>query len=307
MCSISWVQILSYLTCVIFVVGIALKVIKIYALPIHLRWELYPIPHEKGFSYGGSYFEEVDWWKKPRKKIFLNFVKFLFIEILFVRALYHNNRKMWYLSFQLHFGLYLVIGWFALLFLAAVLLALGLSTEHAFILFLQGIATVLGVVGFILVAVGCVGLIIRRATAEELQGYSAPIDYFNLVFILAVVVSGFFVWLGDPRFLTIREYLTSLITFSNAGALGSTITLHVILFSLFAIYLPFTHMSHAFMKFFLWDKILFEDNPNVKGGAVESRVATVLNYKQTWSAPHMHAGGTWSKTASKGGGGNEEK
>ncbi|MBN2539167.1 MAG: respiratory nitrate reductase subunit gamma [Deltaproteobacteria bacterium] len=290
----------------ICVVGIASKVIKIYGLPIHLRWELYPIPHEKDFRYGGSYLEEVDWWKKPRKKNFLNFVKFLFIEILFVRVLYHNNRKMWYLSFPLHFGLYLVIVWLGLLFLAAVLLALGLSTEHVLILFLQGIATVLGVVGFILAAVGCVGLIIRRATAKQLQGYSAPIDYFNLVFILTVVASGFFVWLGDSRFLTIREYLTSLITFSYAGPLGSAITLHIILFSLFAIYLPFTHMSHAFMKFFLWDKVLFEDEPNLKGGSVESRVTTVLNYKQTWSAPHMHAGGTWSETASKGVD-NEEK
>jgi len=288
-------------TVVICGVGIAVKVIKTYALPIHLRWELYPIPHEKGFKYGGSYFEEVDWWKKPRKKNFLNFLKFLFIEILFVRALYHNNRKMWYVSFPLHFGLYLVIGWLGLLFLAAVLSALGLPAEHALILFLHGIATVLGVIGFLLAAVGCVGVIIRRATAPELQGFSAPIDYCNLVFILAVVVSGLTMWLvADPRFLQVREYLTSLITFKSAGPLGPAMTLHVVLFSLFAIYLPFTHMSHAFMKFFLWDKVFFEDDPNLKGSSVESRVASVLNYTQTWSAPHMHAGGTWSETASKG-------
>lgn len=307
MWDISLMQVLSYVTVLIFVIALVMKVARVLSMPIHLRWELYPIPHEKAFSYGGSYFEEVDWWKRPREKNFLNFVKFLFIEVLFVRVLYHNNRKMWYLSFPLHFGLYLVIGWLVLLFVAALLLALGLSGEHAFILFLQGLATVLGVVGFILAAVGCVGLIIRRATAEELQGYTAPIDYFNLIFILAVVVSGFIVWLfPDPHFLTTRGYIKSLMTFSYAGPLGPGITLHITLFSLFLIYLPFTHMSHFVMKYFLWDKVLFEDDPNVRGGAVESHVAKVLNYKQTWSAPHMHAGGTWMETASRGVG-NEEK
>ncbi|MBN2569430.1 MAG: hypothetical protein JXB42_08380, partial [Deltaproteobacteria bacterium] len=89
--------------------------------------------------------------------------------------------------------------------------------------------------------------------------------------------------------------------------LGPAITLYIALFSLFAIYLPFTHMSHAFMKYFLWDKVLFEDDPNVRGGSVESHVSTVLNYKQTWSASHMHAGGTWMETASKGVSHEEEK
>ena len=37
-------------------------------MPMHVRWELYPVAHEKGrASYGGSYFEEVDWWTKPRE------------------------------------------------------------------------------------------------------------------------------------------------------------------------------------------------------------------------------------------------
>jgi nitrate reductase gamma subunit len=301
MSDISWIQILSYITVVIVIIGAGWKIIQCYGSPVHLRWELYPVPHEKAFSYDGSYFEEIDWWKRPREKIFINFIKFLFIEVLFVRMLYHKNRKMWYLSFPLHFGLYLVIGWLGILFLAALLTALGVSGSHTVIRFLQGCATVMGVVGFILAAIGCIGLIIRRATAEELQGYSAPVDYFNLIFILAVVLSGLSVWLyADPYFLTIREYLLSLITFGGAPHLGSSITLHIVLFSLFAIYLPFTHMSHAFMKYFLWDKVLFEDEPNVRGGSVESRVAAVLHYRQTWSAPHMHGGGTWIETVTKG-------
>ena len=35
---------------------------------MHVRWELYPVPHEaQKAHYGGSYLEESEWWKKPRE------------------------------------------------------------------------------------------------------------------------------------------------------------------------------------------------------------------------------------------------
>ncbi len=37
-------------------------------MPIHLRWELYPVPHEAGKAeYGGGYLEETSWWSKGVK------------------------------------------------------------------------------------------------------------------------------------------------------------------------------------------------------------------------------------------------
>jgi len=65
---------------------------------------------------------------------------------------------------------------------------------------------------------------------------------------------------------------------------------YISLFSLFLIYLPFTH----------WDKVRFEDEPNFRGSTIESKVAAALNYTQNWSAPHIHSGEKWSETASKG-------
>jgi hypothetical protein len=62
----SGLQILSYVSIAFFLVVVAAKMIRIARMPVHLRWDLYPIPHEKGRSYyGGSYFEEVNWWTKP--------------------------------------------------------------------------------------------------------------------------------------------------------------------------------------------------------------------------------------------------
>jgi nitrate reductase gamma subunit len=294
--SISWLQCLAYISFIVFVVGILTRVIRIYRMPIHLRWELYPIPHEKK---DGSYFEELDWWTKPRKKHFLNHIIFMTQEIIFIRALYHHNRKLWYASFPFHFGLYLIMGWLALLLFGALLNAFGLAAGLANLI--QTLAVIVGVVGLILGIIGCVSLIIRRITAEELQGYTAPVDYFNLVFILAVLGSGLIAWIfSDPTFISMREYLKGLITFKPVEGPSAIIALHIALFSLFLIYLPFTHMTHFVMKYFMWDKVRFEDEPNIRGSAIESKVAKVLNYKQNWSAPHIQSGKKWSETASKG-------
>ena len=292
----TWLPYLSYASVLFLVGGIVAKVIKYLRMPIHLRWELYPIPHEKK---EGSYFEEMDWWKKPRKKHYLNQLIFMAQEILFIRALYHHNRRMWYASFPFHFGLYLVIGWLALLVVGALLRIFGAASGLAETL--QTVAVVVGIAGMSLGAIGCLGLLIMRATSSDLKGYTAPVDYFNIVFILAVLGSGIIAWVSsDPHFAVVQGYIRGLITFSSIVTPSKAIAWHIALFSLFLIYLPFTHMTHFFMKYFMWDKVRFEDEPNLRGSGVESKVAKVLTYTQNWSAPHIQTGTKWSETASKG-------
>ena len=60
---------LAYLTTAVFIVGVVKRVVAYRRNPQHLRWELYPVPHEGGgrAAYGGGYLEEVDWWQKPRE------------------------------------------------------------------------------------------------------------------------------------------------------------------------------------------------------------------------------------------------
>lgn len=51
-----------YFGLVIFLILVISKAIKIATAPVHLRWELYPVAHEKGKAhYGGSYLEEFEW------------------------------------------------------------------------------------------------------------------------------------------------------------------------------------------------------------------------------------------------------
>ena len=60
--------ILGYLAVAGFICMAYLKIRSYMAAsPLHVRWELYPVPHEGSKTvYGGSFMEEKDWWTKPR-------------------------------------------------------------------------------------------------------------------------------------------------------------------------------------------------------------------------------------------------
>jgi hypothetical protein len=58
-------------------------------------------------------------------------------------------------------------------------------------------------------------------------------------------------------------------------------------------------MSHFVGKYFTYHKVLWEDEPNLRGSEVEKKVREVLGYKVTWQAPHFTAGRTWAEEATK--------
>ena len=119
---------LSYGLLAVFVVAFAMRSLKLARLPVHLRWELAPVPHEKGRAhYGGSYLEEEQWWTKPQEKDHLNEGFYMFQEILFLKALFEHKRSLWYFSFPFHFGLYLLTGAAALMLLGGIGAVMGIS------------------------------------------------------------------------------------------------------------------------------------------------------------------------------------
>lgn len=293
-------QLLSYVAFMLFLVVVLAKVVKYARMPLHLRWELYPIPHEKGREYGGSYFEELDWWKKPVEKSLIGEIKFMIPEILFVRGVYHDNRKLWYASFPFHFGIYLVIGWLAFLFVGAIVNIAGLPSENPIATFIQSLAVIFGTVGFVVGSIGCLGLLMLRTFDKNLRHFAAPKDYFNLLFILAIFLTGLLSWSSsDPLFTMSRGYMKSLITFSPMTGASPSLTAHIVLLSLFIMYLPFTQMTHFVAKYFTWHTVRWDDERNMRGSDIEAKVAKVLNYKQNWSAPHIKSGDSWATIATE--------
>ena len=114
--------IFAYISLLIFAILVINKIIKYSGMPIHVRWELYPVAHERGKNkYGGSYFEDPDWWKNNVKKNHFAELWVMFEEIFFLKGVYRHNKKLWFLSFPFHLGLYLVIGTTLLIIISAIL------------------------------------------------------------------------------------------------------------------------------------------------------------------------------------------
>jgi nitrate reductase gamma subunit len=303
-------QVLTYASGVVFVVAFAVKLLRYLTMPMHVRWELYPVPHE-GKPWGGSFFEEVDHWKKERHKDHFAQYKFMIPEILFIRALYEDNRPMWYWTFPFHMGLYLSIGGLVFLAIGALLQIGGfVPGSSALAALVQAVAMILAVAGFVVGTVGVAGLIIRRATDPMLKDFTVPIDYFNLLWLGAIFVTGFLVWLTDPGFVASRNYLASLLTFGTSPQLSALQIINLLLFIGFWAYFPFTHMTHMVSKYFMWDKVKWDDSPNVGDPGMDSKITKYLAYPVTWSAVHVGAEGgkkTWADVATTNPWQEEEK
>lgn len=298
-------HLISYACVVVLILAMVIKSKKILSMPLHLRWELYPVAHEgKKASYGGSFMEEVDWWTKPRHSSLIGELKVMIPEILFLKALWESNRSHWVSSFPFHFGLYLLVFAIVLFIVGAVMGIAGvdMASDAGFVGILGSVTGVIGVVGFILTALGSIGLLLRRLTDREYAPYTTIADIFNLVFFLAAMVAGLYVaFLTENGVAATRGYIQSLITFDlGAQTAGASVTVMVLLFSLLTAYVPLTHMSHFFTKYFMYHHIRWDDTPNY-GGKADKTVAEYLNYKVSWDAPHIKGGGTktWAEVATE--------
>ncbi len=299
----SGLQVLSYLSILFSLVVVISKMIRIARMPVHLRWDLYPIPHEKGKGkYGGSYFEEVDWWTKPKHFSLASELKAMAKEIIFVHSVYEHNRPLWVFSFPFHLGLYCLIGFVVLLTFGAILGAAGIEVSAASS---SGVAAaayhitvIIGSVGWILSIVGAFGLLLSRLSNEELRASTVLSDYVNLLFLLAVFSAGFVSWVSvDPAYAVLRGYVESTITFSTAGPLPAAVSVQLWLVVALLLYFPFTHMTHVFAKYFTYHVVRWADKPNIHGSKIEKAVSKSLGYRIDWSAPHIKSGGTWAEAA----------
>ena len=296
-------QVFFYISIVVFVIGVIYKAIRLSNMPLHLRWDLYPIPHEAGKGhYGGSYFEEVNWWTKPAKVAISSELLEMGKEIIFIQSMYHNNRPLWIFSFPFHFGLYLSIGFVLLVYLGAILGLAGVSivsTETSFVgTAVYYLTVICGVAGAGLGCLGSVGLFFSRIFRRELRRTSVWTDYANVALLAAVFGSTIWTWAKiDPTFDGTRAFITSLITFSPAAAMPTVVAIHFGLAAAFLFWLPFTHMTHFVGKYFTYHKVKWEDHPNVKGSELEKAVVGALGYQIKWSAPHVKTGGTWAEAA----------
>ncbi len=287
----SLLVVIAYILLAVFLVVFVYRTYSIAKLPVHLRWELAPIPHEKGKShYGGSYFEEFEWWTKPREKSLVNEATYMFQEILFLKSLWEHNRKLWWFSFPFHFGMYVLIAAGGLLVIGTVLSLLGV-TDSA----LAGLGVVVGpvaAVGFVLGGIGAIGLLFKRMTDARLKAFTTPMGLFNLVLLLAVFATGIYSFLALDGFAdNVSEFVGAVFTANTALATSGVLATHLVLALVFMAYLPFTQMMHFMAKYFTYHQVRWNDTPLQVGGKMEQEVQKLLQQPMTWSAPHINADG----------------
>ncbi len=280
-----------YAALAVFLAGVILRIVRYATAPVHLRWELYPVPHEdpQRARHGGSNFEISDCGRRPMKFDRLGELRAMTAEIAYLKALREFNRPLWYASFLFHGGLYLTVAT-AVLVLARV--AMPMSAETAAGTMLHSAYSVLGGVAAGMTLLGAMVLLWRRVSDRELKNYTSAADLFNLVFFIVVYGGAAAAYWARPSgSASVLEFVRGLLAFDASLPVAPAIGVFVVLAAVLVAYIPFTHMAHFIAKYFTYHLVRWDDRPNLPGGTIESQVAPHLARRPTWSAAHIGADG----------------
>jgi len=280
-----------YLAVILFIGLSVYQFVKYARMPLHARMELYPVPRERGrHTYGGSYMEEPEWWRKPhqisRSSELIDMLK----EMLFIKKLFSSHRSLWWKSYSFHLGLYLLILWAILLIIGALAELSGIPVSPSvsfWTALLYYLTIITGVVGFAIATVGVILLLMRRVFDPVLKKYTTPQEYFNLLLLLAALSTGIAVWIPDLSFAAARQLVAQILTLSVVPDI--MLVIHLLLAEVTLIYIPPSKMGHYVGKYFTYHKILWENEPNLAGSPMEDKVKAALANKPatSWGAPHI--------------------
>jgi len=298
--SITLPQIATYVSYIFVIIAYIVKVRKYFLLPKNLRWEVYPVATEVGekFKSGSSYFEEPEFWTKPIQKNQARGIWEMAKKYLTMWGYFRRVRGYWFALYPWHIGFLLIVLFHGLALIGAILIKTtgleiaGASTNMGGqILYYATIVVALG--SFILGTIGSIGLLIKRTVDSDLRDYAAPQNYFNYVFFLAVFVSGLISYaIADSTFTGYREFWVGLISLEGV-AVQPAEYVHIILFSLFLIYLPFTRSTHYITMILAYFKVRWDDEPNFGSPEKDEKLAETLSWQVSWAAPHIQTGQSW--------------
>jgi len=288
--SILILKIIALLSLAVFLIALVVKIVKYARLPLHVRWELYPIGY--GRETEGSYLENTGWWRHKRKNNFFKETGFILSELLLFRSYFHLQRKYWYSLLPFHIGLFLLVAWVVLLLLASFIMPGSDLNNVLFILM-----AIAGGLGFLLAAAGCIGLLVQKANDENRRIYASRMDYFTLSFILVTLLSGLFVWAFN--FSSLEQYAGFID--GSSGVMVPAVFINILLLSLLLLYLPLTRTLHYVAKYFTYHNLRWDDKPSKKGGRLEKQAVELLEYPLAWASPHINKDKTWKENAGSSG------
>jgi len=294
------VQIATYILALVFIVAFVSKLVKYQRMPVHLRWELYPVAGESKRPWGGSYLEEPKWWDKPHEKHSLfGEMKFMAKEIFYFKEYIESNKSLWYFIYPFHMGVFLFAAFFVLIVVGAITTQLDVAvigdSENVWGQLVYYVTLVVGIAALILGLLGSVALLARKLTDSTMSPYTRRIEYFNIIFVLAVFTTGLISWaVSDNSFHVAREYVNSLFTLDEISGVSAITTIHIILLALFLAYMPFTNIIHFFAKHYTFNFVRWDDKPHFRGSDLERKLEPILQQPVSWSAEHIESIHTWT-------------
>jgi nitrate reductase gamma subunit len=278
-----------YCALAMFAVGCLRRARQYARLPVHLRWELYPVPHEPSprAAHGGSYFEESEWWTKPRRVNRFGELRVMAREIFLLETVRRSKPSLWWRSQMFHSGVFLVI--------AAAGCQLGAAFIASSVLVMAG--RIAGYAGLSLMVGGAVVLLWRRVSNVEMRDYTHPADFAQLV-ALAIAAGLMLVGSLSTDAPGAARFLRSAISFDTGLYVPPILAAGILVSAALVAYIPFSRMAHFIGKYFGYHAVRWDDEPN-RGGKLSQALAANLSLKPTWSANHIAGDGkkTWAEIA----------
>ena len=162
--------------------------------------------------------------------------------VLFEKA-FVNDKVLWIGTVLLHFGLLGALGGHLI----------GIPTLGEVFAILPGISVELsttladwmGAIFGIMLFFGLIILLIRRLTITEVKILTDPMDFFDVFFLIAIIISGNWMrFLTSMEYIEARDFVVSIITFSPMTLPRTTFLIHFTLAMLFFMYFPFSKLMH---------------------------------------------------------------
>jgi len=277
---------------VLFCLGAAVARAWRYARqPAHLRWELYPVAHERGRAgYGGSHLEEPEHWRQPRRPDHAASLRAMAAEVVLLEGVRRHNRPLWRWSWPFHLGVYLLLAWLLVMLVGGVLQASIGAVPAALVWGLD----LLGFAALGLGLWGAGGLLWRRWRDPALRTLSGPAERAGLA--LWILYLGWTLARHAPggTFEPLLAVAAGLVVLDPAPV-AWPLAVEMLLGAGLLVMIPLTRQFHAVAKYFLYHRVRWDDAPTPPGSALERRLARALDFGVAWQAPHVAGARNWSE------------
>jgi nitrate reductase gamma subunit len=220
-------------------------------------------------------------------------------EIFLLKGVWKHNRKLWSWSWLFHTGLYLLVG-------AGILAAACASAQHFGATgvrnALRPLVAILSWFAMSAGTIGTLGILILRITNPTWRPYTSRWALINLLVIFLVFATGLLSLFVNPAAVDqMILFAGDLLRFQTAPRLHGLIAAHVSMVALFMAYLPFTQMTHMYMKYFTYHRVRWDDAPYRPDNKMHASIMRSLRRRISWAAPHIRSEGqkTWSEIAAQ--------